>query len=213
MIPFDMSISILSGQTLALSARRQLARQPDTFVNRPLMISLLWMVLLYAPSAMFFYHGWSAWNSVYLLKDLTAAGPPEYPDFGSGRLLGESIIIWLDCTVLVLLFYVSFIVGHRWIRAGKPQAIVRTCIAVALALVIYCAFTYDRSFMVRTYEGWNQLKSAGISFGDVFQWNGSSGSTFLGHQVFWANAIVMFIDFGPLIYLYVWFTRKGRTPT
>jgi hypothetical protein len=64
--------------------------------------------------------------------------------------------------------------------------------------------------MVRTYEGWKQLKASGIAFGDIFQWNGLNGSGFLGHQVFWANAIVMFIDFGPLVYLYIWFRRKGR---
>ena len=213
MIPFDMSVSIITGQTLALSAKRQLAREPDTFVNRPMMISLLWMVLLYAPSAMFFFHGWSAWNSVYILKDVAVAGPPEYPYFGSNRLLGESIIIWLDCTSLVALFYGSFVLGHKWILAGNPKAITKTCIAVAAALVIYCAITYDRSFMVRTYEGWQQLKSAGIAFGDIFKWNGFSGSTFLGHQVFWANALIMFIDFGPLVYLYVWFARKGRALT
>jgi hypothetical protein len=210
MIPFDMSVSVIAGQTLALSARRQLAREPDTFVNRPLMISLLWMVLLYAPSAMFFYHGWSAWNSVYILKDLHTAGPPEHPDFGSSRLLWESIVIWLDCTLLVGLFYGNFILGHKWIRAGEPQKIVRTCVAVAVALVIYCAITYDRSFIVSTYDGWNRLKAEGIAFADVFTWDGLSASTFLGHQVFWANAVVMFIDFGPLVYLYIWFRRKGR---
>jgi hypothetical protein len=213
MIPFDMSVSIISGQTLALSAKRQLAREPDTFVNRPVMTALLWMVLLYAPSAMFFFHGWSAWNSVYILKDVAVAGPPEYPAFGSGRQVWESIVIWLDCSALVGLFYGSFILGHRWIRAGNPGAIVKTCIAVAVALVIYCAITYDRSFMVRTYEGWTQLKASGIAFGDIFKWNGLSGSGFLGHQVFWANAIVMVIDFGPLVYLYIWFRRKGRALT
>ena len=64
MIPFDMSVSFITGQTLALSAKRQLVSEPDLLVNRPLMISLLWMSLLYAPSAMYFYHGWTAWNSV-----------------------------------------------------------------------------------------------------------------------------------------------------
>ena len=47
----------------------------------------------------------------------------------------------------------------------------------------------------------------GIQFGDIFTWKGHGGAMFLGHQVFWANAFVAFIDFGPLAYLYYRFSR------
>ena len=205
-----MSVSVLAGQTLALSAKRSLADEPSLYVNRPLMGSLLWMTLLYAPSAMFFYHGWSAWNSVYLLQDVAATGPAEHPDFGSNRLLLEASLIWLDCSVLVGLFYGSFVLAHRWIRAGRSSMIVRTCVMVAVLFVAYAAATYDRSFMVVTYERWKALKEAGIQLGDIFEWRGSQGATFLGHQVFWANLVVAIIDFGPLIYLYRRFSRQRR---
>ena len=72
MIPFDMSVSFITGQTLALSAKRQLAHDDNLLVNKPLMISLLWMSLIYAPSAMYFYHGWTAWNSVYIFNSTLA---------------------------------------------------------------------------------------------------------------------------------------------
>jgi hypothetical protein len=208
MIPFDMSVSVLAGQTLAASAKRHLGGEPNVWVNKPLMISLLWMTLIYAPSAMFFYHGWSAWNSVYILKDLPGGGPPEHPSFGSQQLLWEAIVIWLDCTVLVGLFYGGFVQGHKWIRAGRAKRIAITCVAVALLLILYCALTYDRSFVVTTYQNWERLKSNGIRFGDIFSWQGFAGATFLGHQVFWANVVIGFIDFGPLVFLYWYFAKK-----
>ena len=208
MIPFDMSVSFVAGQTLALSAKRKLATEPNEYVNRPLMTSLLWMTLLYAPSAMFFYHGWTAWNSVYILKDVAAAGPPEYPYFGTNRLLWESILIWLDCTALVGIFYLAFVQGHRWIRAGQTRKITIASVGVAVALVAYCAITFDRSFVVTTYESWQKLKEGGIHLGDIFDWKGLGAATFLGHEVFWANAIICFVDFGPLAYLYVKFSRE-----
>lgn len=210
MIPFDMSVSFVAGQTLALSAKQRLADEPNIWVNKQLMVSLLWMTLIYAPSAMFFYHGWSAWNSVYILKDLPAGGPPEYSYFGSDRLLWESILIWLDCTALVAIFYTAFALAHRWIRLDQVKQIKRACLLVAALLVGYCALTFDRSFVVATYEGWERLKAGDIEFGDVFSWEGYGGATFLGHQVFWANAIVAFIDFGPLVYLYYRFSRPAR---
>jgi hypothetical protein len=210
MIPFDMSVSFIAGQTLAYSARRRLAAEPDLHVNRPVMTSLLWMTLIYAPSAMFFYHGWSAWNSVYVLAGQPAGGPPEYPYFGSNRLLWEAILIWLDCSVLVGLFYGGFVLAHKWIRAAAERRIIWASVAVAMLLVVYCTITYDRSFVVTTYEEWSRLQARGIRFGDIFVWQGVGGATFLGHQVFWANAIVAFIDFGPLAYLYVHFARPQR---
>ena len=46
MVPFDMTVSFIAGQTLALSAKKQLKKEESLFFNRPLYISLLWMVLL-----------------------------------------------------------------------------------------------------------------------------------------------------------------------
>lgn len=208
MIPFDMTVSFLAGQTLAYAARKRLRRETDVFANRPLVISLLWMVLIYTPSAMFFFHGWSAWNSVYLLKDVPIeARFPEYTYFETPRLLYESILIWLDCTVLCGLFYGAFVVAHRWILAEKAKTILWACGGVAAALIVYMLATYDRSFIVTTYEAWNRLSGEGIAFSDVLTWKGREGSAFLGHSVFWCNLVIAFIDFGPLAYLYVRFSR------
>jgi hypothetical protein len=52
MIPFDMRLSFIVGQPLALSARRQLTNNRNLLVNRPLMISLLWMSLIYVPASL-----------------------------------------------------------------------------------------------------------------------------------------------------------------
>lgn len=210
MIPFDMSVSFLAGQTLAYAARRRLRREDDLFANRPLMIALLWMVLIYTPSAMFFFHGWSAWNSVYVLGGVPLGPPgfPEYPYFESRRLLYEAILIWLDCAALGGIFYGGFVLAHRWIRAGEARRALWSCLGVALAFLLYMAATYDRSLVVTTYETFDRLARAGISVADVWRWRGLDGNAFLGHTVFWCNVIVAFIDFGPLAYLYWWFSRQ-----
>ncbi len=213
MIPFDMSVSFITGQTLALAARRRLSGEKNFLVNRPLMISLLWQTLIYTPSAMFFYHGWTAWNSVYIFKGVPVSSRfPEYPYFESQRLLFEAILIWLDCTALVGLFLAGFVLAHRWIVAKKTKNIAVACGAVALGFLAYAALTYDRSFVVTTYERWERLKSKGINFADVFSWGGVDGNAFLGHSVFWANLVVAVIDFGPLVYLYRKFSRETRDP-
>ncbi|MCI0723269.1 MAG: hypothetical protein L0338_30550 [Acidobacteria bacterium] len=209
MIPFDLSVSFVAGQTLAFSAKRQLAGEPNFFVNKPLMISLLWMSLIYAPSAMFFYHGWTAWNSVYVFKDVPVGAQfPEYPAFETNRLLYEAILIWVDCTALVALFWGAFVLAHRWIASGKTRKIAIACATVTLALLIYMGLTYDRSFVVTTYERWEEFTRHGISFWDLLSWRGVHGSSFLGHSVFWANVVIAFIDFGPLIYLYRRFANE-----
>jgi hypothetical protein len=52
MIPFDMCVSFFAGQSLAPSARCQLTHNRNLLVNRPLMISLLWMSLIYVPASL-----------------------------------------------------------------------------------------------------------------------------------------------------------------
>jgi hypothetical protein len=210
MIPFDMSVSFITGQTLALSARRQLAHDDNLLVNKTLMISLLWMSLISAPSAMYFYHGWTAWNSVYIFKGVPISGAfPEYPYFESWRLFLESILTWLDCTVLIGLFIGAFMLGHHWILARQEKRIIITCVVVALALLAYLLLTYRRSFLVTTYEHFERLTQQPVSLSDVLSWHGFGGNTFLGHGVFWSNVVIAFIDFGPLIYLYRKFSREA----
>jgi len=210
MIPFDISVSFITGQTLALSARRHLANDPNLLVNRPLMLSLLWMSLIYAPSAIYFYHGWTAWNSVYIFKDVPITEAfPEYPYFESRRLLLESILIWLDCTVLIGLFLGAFVLAHRWILARREKLIIVACIIVGLVLGAYLLLTYERSFLVTTYEQFERLTQQPMTLWDVLAWRGFGGNTFLGHSVFWSNVVIAFIDFGPLVYLYRKFSRAS----
>lgn len=195
MIPFDMTVSLVAGQTLALSARKQLRKEESLFFNRPLYISLLWMVLLYAPSAMFFYHGWTAWNIMYIFDPY----PPPLKD----PTLSSSILIWLDCTVLTLIMMGGFALAHSWIRKGKEKLAIIVPVISAIVLIIFLAITYHRGFNVTSYTEFMTLPDEGLKF----VWEGNS---FWGHDVFWANFVIMFIDFGPLAYLYYWFNRGGK---
>lgn len=195
MVPFDMTVSFVAGQTLALSARQQLKKEESLFFNRPLYISLLWMVLLYAPSAMFFYHGWTAWNIMYIFD--------PYPPPAKDPTLLSSILIWLDCTMLTLILMGGFALAHSWIRKGKEKLAILIPIIAVVALVLFLAMTYHRGFTVTSYTEFK----ASVDEGLRFTWGGHS---FWGHNVFWANAVIMFIDFGPLVYLYYWFNKVGK---
>ncbi len=195
MVPFDMTVSFVAGQTLALSAKNQLKKEDSLLFNRPLYISLLWMVLLYAPSAMFFYHGWTAWNIMYVFD--------PYPPPAKDPTLGSSILIWLDSTVLTLVLVVGFALAHSWIKKGKEKLAIIVPVVVALALILFLALTFHRSFTVTSYTAFKASVDEGIKF----TWGGDS---FWGHGVFWANVVIMFIDFGPLVYLYYWFHKTGK---
>ncbi len=195
MIPFDMTVAFVAGQTLALSARKQLNKDESLFFNRPLFISLLWMVLLYTPSAMFFYHGWTAWNIMYIFD--------PYPPPTKDPTLSSSILIWLDSTILTLIFIAGFTLAHRWIRKGRETLPIIVPIIAALALVLFLAITYHRGFTVTSYTELEATVDQGVKFA----WGGKS---FWGHDVFWANVVIMFIDFAPLTYLYYRFNKMGR---
>lgn len=195
MIPFDMTVSFVAGQTLALSARKQLKNESSLFFNRPLYISLIWMVLLYAPSAMFFYHGWTAWNIMYIFD--------PYPPPAKDPTLASSILIWLDSTILTLILIGGFALAHNWIRKGKERLAIITSVIAVLVLVLFLAMAYHRGFIVASYTEFKALADEGLRF----SWGGNS---FWGHEVFWANAVIMFIDFGPLAYLYYWFHKEGK---
>lgn len=195
MVPFDMTVSFIAGQTLALSAKKQLKKEESLFFNRPLYISLLWMVLLYAPSAMFFYHGWTAWNIMYIFDPY----PPPVKD----PTLGSSILIWLDSTILTLIFMGGFALAHKWIRKSREKLAIIVPIIAALALIIFLAITYHRGFTVTSYTEFK----ASVDEGLKLTWGGNS---FWGSNVFWANVVIMFIDFGSLGYLYYWFNKMGK---
>lgn len=192
MIPFDMTVSFVAGQTLAFSARKQLKKEDSLFFNRPLYISLLWMVLLYAPSAMFFYHGWTAWNIMYIFD--------PYPLPAKDPSLGSSILIWLDSTILTLIFIGGFTLAHSWIKKGKERLSIIFPIIALLSLGFFLALTYHRGFTVTSYTAFKDSVDEGLKF----TWGGNS---FWGHKVFWSNVVIMFIDFGPLGYLYYFFNK------
>ena len=127
MVPFDMTVSFVAGQTLALSARKQLKEEKSYLFNRPMIISLLWMVLLYTPSAMFFYHGWTAWNIMYIFD--------PYPPPTMEPTLSSSVLIWLDSTVLTLILIGGFALGHYWIKRERAKLTIIVPAIAAIALI------------------------------------------------------------------------------
>lgn len=161
MIPFDLTVSFVAGQLLALSAIKQLKKESSLFFNKYLYIAILWMAILYAPSAMFFFHNWTDWNVMYVLE------PEALPSY----------VIWLDNSALFLAIMFGFILAHILIRKEKEKFVVACSIAALAILFIFMWITYDRSFYVGTYAEW-KTKTA-ISLWESPVWTANIYSGFI----------------------------------
>lgn len=164
MIPFDITVSFVAGQMLAFSARKQLKSEASLVYNKYLYIAILWMALLYAPSAMFFYHEWTDWNTMYVLK------PEDLPGY----------VIWLDASALVLTIIAGFISAHILIKKEKDNGVIVSSVAALILLGIFLLVTYDRGFYVGTYDEWKAGTAGSLWSSDVLTANIIAGIIDLG---------------------------------
>ncbi len=141
MVPFDMGVSFIAGQTLAYGAREQLRKEESRILNKPFLISLSWMAFIFAPSALFFYQGWTAWNVMYVFD----------PD---KRNVLAAACIWLDFAALNLVMVYSFSLGHTWIKRQQEKRLLVTIGVALIGLFIFLSVTYDRSFNIGSYAEW-----------------------------------------------------------
>lgn len=180
MVPFDMAVSFIAGQTLAYGAKEQLKKEESKILNKPFLISLSWMVFVFAPSVMFFYQGWTAWNVMYVFD----------PD---KRNVLAAICIWLDFIVLSLIMVYSFTLGHTWIKRQQEKKLLITIGIVLIGLFVFLAVTYDRSFNIGSYA----------------EWENNTAQPFWGHTVMWAIAVIGIIDGGSM-YLVFRYLRRTK---
>jgi hypothetical protein len=178
MVPFDMAVSFIAGQTLAYGAKKQLKENDSKMLNKPFLISFCWMVFIYAPSAMFFYHGWTAWNLMYIFD----------PD--KNNVL-TAVCIWLDCTIINLIMVYSFWLGHAWIKRQQEKKLLITIGISLIGLIVFLVATYSRGFSIGSYT----------------EWKNNIAPSFWGHTVMWANAVIAVIDFGSMYLVYRYFSK------
>ena len=68
MLLFDMMVQVTVGGVFALRDREELAQPASKPADsKAFRDGLLYSMLLYVPSAVFFLAAWPAWNSMYLL--------------------------------------------------------------------------------------------------------------------------------------------------
>ncbi len=180
MVPFDMAVTFIAGQTFALGAKKQLKEEKSTFLNKPFLISFLWMTLIYGPSAMFFYHGWTAWNLMYIFD----------PD--KHNLL-SAVCIWLDCTILNIIMICSFYLAGNWIKSSKESKVKFTIVVSLIGLIVFLGVTYSRGFYIGSYT----------------EWKNHTAPSFWWHTVMWANVVIGIIDFGSMFLIFKYFRKTN----
>lgn len=178
MVPFDMAVGFIAGQTLAYGAKEQLKKEESKILNKPFLISMSWMVFVFTPSVMFFYQGWTAWNVMYVFD----------PD--KGNVLAAACI-WLDCTILNLIMVYSFTLGHTWIRRQQERRLLITIGIVLIGLFVFLAATYDRSFYIGSYA----------------EWENNAAQSFWGHTVMRALGVIAIIDGGSMYLVFRYLKR------
>jgi hypothetical protein len=194
MIAFDLSVSAVTAQALALVAGKQLKREKSIFFNKTLFLSFLWQALIYTPSGIAMYFGFTAWNSGYFFNPYP--GPVNQP----GDL--AIIVCWIDGALINLSFLAAFILAHKWIKQNKEKNVIIFSSILTVLLLLFWILDYQRNFTATSYSVFQQLPREGIKFA----WGGTS---FWGSRVFWYIVLMFFVDYTPLGFLIYWF-RKGN---
>lgn len=195
MFAFDCALMIVTGQTLALSARKQLAKEKSYLANKYFVLGIFWATLIHIPTSVCHYFGWTAWNIGYWFNPFpTALKEPSYLAI---------FFSWLHCFLCNSLFMGAFLLGHRWIRGKKQKLLVIVSVVTTVLLFVYWGVFFQRNFTITGWENFQTLAKHGIKF----YWGGLS---FFGHPVMWINFILIFLDLGPLFFLYYWFDKEGK---
>ncbi|MFQ6088217.1 MAG: hypothetical protein ACE5K0_04875 [Candidatus Methanofastidiosia archaeon] len=69
MVPFDLLMSFVFGLMLSFSAREALRH--ERYLNKYLLISLLWLSIFFIPPLMIIYVGFTDWQMMYLTESLS----------------------------------------------------------------------------------------------------------------------------------------------
>lgn len=190
MLLFDMMVQVTVGGVFALRDREELAQPASKPADsKAFRDGLLYSMLLYVPSAVFFLAAWPAWNSMYLFDIET-------------RPMWAAWYALLDTVALFLCFIGGFLLAARHLRGGgSARSVVARLIAVWLVIwIVLFVVLWGRSFAVTSYADfvsreWPRFK---------VEWGAKD--TMFGRPLMWWLLTWMVLDFGPLTLIY----RRGR---
>lgn len=153
MIPFDIIVSFAAGQFLALAAKKQL-RKEDFLFNKYIYAAVLWMAFLYAPTDLFFYHGWSDWELMYFV-DSAAVDP---------------FFTLIFCVSLFFAIMAGFVSAHYLIKKERDRAVIILSLAALILLAVFLLATFDRGYYVGSYAEWNAGRAVPLIYTDLFRY-------------------------------------------
>lgn len=185
MLLFDAAVELTVGAVFALGHREELARSltPVTH-HRAFRQGLVYSALLYVASAAFFFVGFTAWNTMYLV-DLENS---------------PTLLCWaayLDSAFLSLCYIVGFVSVARALRRTRLAVIGWSLAAMwsAVCLLLFVVL-WTRSFVVTSYQEFVTHTYPAFSF----RWG--EPDSFFGHRLMWWLLFWCVVDFAPLAYLY-----------
>jgi hypothetical protein len=115
MVQVDLPAAFAIGQIFAFLSRDYLRRETHLFSHRLLGPLNLYLACCYAPVGMFLLVGWPAWEVMYRSSWV------EQP-YGRPWVAGFYVLF---AVAMVLLGNLGFVLGHRWLRAGRDRWVVR----------------------------------------------------------------------------------------
>jgi hypothetical protein len=181
---FDFTSQTMVGTVFALGSREKLATEEHPLSSKAFRTGLLFSAVLYVPSAAFFHYNWPAWNLQYLFDPTMVRG---WGAFADGALLQVFYIL-------------GFLLSARALRANGGQVkpiLIRLTMLWLVVLAILGSTLWSRSFTVGTYADYLQDPVPPFTL----RW-GAPHSLF-GGELMWWLIIWAFLDYGPLLWLYV----------
>ncbi len=154
MIPFDIVVSFVAGQALAYAARERLREEASLFFNRYLYIAVLWMAFFYAPTDLFFYHGWPDWELMYYVE--------------AARVNPFFTLVF--SVILFAAIMAGFISADYLLRMGRDRLVIAMALVLLVLLALFLLATFDRGYYVGTYAEWQAGLAVPLLQTDLFRY-------------------------------------------
>ncbi len=149
----DLTVCILSGALLALSAHRQLRDAPSIFSGPYFRETVAFAFLIFLPTGLFFYVQWPDWSWLYFVD------PGAVPAWLAGFVL-------LTYPLAVL---AGFVVTAAFARGDSPRIAWAVPAGAAAGLVIVTAVAFDRFLHATTYERYQIARGGRFEFPQIWE--------------------------------------------
>lgn len=187
MLLFDLGVQLTVGTVLAMSDRENLIKPDRSPYTSPVFRNgLLYSMLIYIPSALYFLYAWPGWNTMYMI------------DAETNRLYGSWFLL-LDTWGLTGCYVLGFWATTRALRSsgGKTKPLVMALGGLWLAIsVLLFVVMWGRSFAVTTYDAFHAGEWARFDL----RWG--EPDSFFGRPIMWYLLVFALPDVLPVAWLY-----------